>query len=198
MNRALSVLVCLALIALIPVLQYFVVSDEDAVGPITTSGEANEEVSTDDFTLEVAEVDLTSSLSVPSGFDEGGETVEANGAWVVVWARLTAAHTTIDTFPAELQMADGTTYFERGWFTDTLDRESLSPGLPLQGAFVFEVPVEQIHEPALVVTHAEGYDGRLGAQASIDLDLSAAEPSDEPVALLPPEIQTGEATHAPE
>lgn len=206
MNRTLSVPACLAMVALIAALQHFVMDREDMVEPITTSGVATEAVNTDDFTVEITEVELTDSLSISDGLsmsesdglDAVDEVVEANGAWVVVWARLTATHSTIDTFPAELQMKDGTTYFERGWFFDSIDRETLSPGIPLHGAFVFEVPVERIEEPVLVVTNAHAYDGRLSAQASVDLALTDTEPADEPAVLRPPEVQTEEDTHAAE
>lgn len=165
------------------------------VDPITTVGSADAAVITDDFTVEVSEVDLTTLLEVSSGLDGG---TDANGAWVVVWASVTATHSTIQNFPAELRMKDGATYFERGWFTDSFDRETFSPGLPLHGAFVFEVPVDRLEEPALVVTHARGFDRRLGAQAAIDLALTDAEPADEPVTLLPPEVRTGEDSRAAE
>lgn len=192
MNRTLSVLTCLVLVVLIAVLQRFVVGKDDMVDPITTEGSADAAVSTDDFTVEVSEVDLTTVLEVSSGLDGGTEAIEANGAWVVVWARVTATHSTIHNFPAELRMKDGATYFERGWFTDSLDRETFSPGLPLHGAFVFEIPVGRFEEPVLVLTNAHGFDGRLGAQAAIDLALTNTEPTDEPVTLLPPEVRTGE------
>lgn len=198
MNRPLTALTCLVLVVLIAVLQHFVVSGEGLVDPITTSGSADAAVSTDDFTVEVSEVDFTNALEVSSGLDGETEVIEASGAWVVVWARVTATHSTIHNFPAELRMKDGTTYFERGWFADSLDQETFSPGLPLHGAFVFEVPVDRFEEPALVLTHANGYDRRLGAQATVDLALTTTEPTEEPVALLPPEVRTGEDAHAAE
>lgn len=180
------------MVALIAVLQRFVVSKDDMVDPITTKGSADAAVSTGDFTIEVDGVDYTTVLEVSGGLSGDTEAIEANGAWVIVWARVTATHSTITHLPAELRMKDGTTYFERGWFMDAIDRETFSPGLPLYGAFVFEVPVEKVEKPALVATHAIGFDGRLGAQAEVDLAMTATEPTDEPVALLPPEVRTGE------
>lgn len=198
MNRTLSVLTCLVMVVLIAALQHFVVSKDDLVNPITTAGRADAAVSTDDFTVEVSEVDFTTTLEVSSGLDGGTEAIEANGAWVVVWARVTATHSTIRHLPAELRMKDGTIYFERGWFDDSLDQETFSPGLPLHGAFVFEVPVDRFEEPALVVTHAFGLDRRLGAQATVDLELTTTEATDEPATLLPPEVRTGEPGEAGE
>lgn len=166
--------------------------EDDLVNPITTAGRADPAVSTDDFTIEVSEVDFTTVLEVSSGLDGGTEVIEANRAWVAAWARVTATHSTIRHFPAELRMKDGTTYFECGWFDDSLAQETFSPGLPLHGAFVFEVPVDRFEEPTLVVTHAFGLDRRLGAQATVDLELTTTEATDEPATLFPPEVRTRE------
>jgi hypothetical protein len=197
-NRALSVLTCLVLVVLLVVLQRFVLSRDEQTAPVATSGRAGEAVSTDDFTIEVDETHFTTALDVSTGLDGGSEAVEANGAWVVVWATMTATHSTMRNFPAELRMKDGTTYFERGWFSDSFDRETLSPGIPQYGAFVFEVPADRMAEPSLVVTNAHTHERRLAAQAAVDLDFSTTEPSDEPTALLPPEVRTGEDSHASE
>ena len=198
MNRPLTVVVCVLLTAGIALCQHFVVAKDKMVEPISTSGSAEEPVVTDDFTLEIDRVDLSTSLSATDSFGESTEPAEANGVWVLVWARMTAEHTTMAEFPAELRMKDGTTFFEPGWFPDAMDRATLSPGLPLYGAFVFEVPEKEIDEPSLVVTNAPGFEGRLGAQAAVDLKLTETSPSDEPAELLPPQIQTGEDIDAPE
>ncbi|MEU3308815.1 hypothetical protein ACWGSK_26670 [Nocardiopsis sp. NPDC055551] len=198
MNRPLTVVVCVLLAAGITLCQHFVVAKDKMVEPIGTSGSAREPVVTDDFTLEIDRVDLSTSLSATDAFGESTEPVEANGVWVLVWARMTAEHTTMVGFPAELRMKDGTTYFEPSWFPDAMDRATLSPGLPLYGAFVFEVPEKEIDEPSLVVTNAPGFEGRLGAQAAVDLELTDTSPSDEPAELLPPQIQAGEDIDAPE
>lgn len=198
MNRPLTVVVCVLLTAGIALCQHFVVAKDKMVEPISTSGSAEEPVVTDDFTLEIDRVDLSTSLSATDSFGESTEPAEANGVWVLVWARMTAEHTTMAEFPAELRMKDGTTFFEPGWFPDAMDRATLSPGLPLYGAFVFEVPEKEIDEPSLVVTNAPGFEGRLGAQAAVDLKLTETSPSDEPAELLPPQIQAGEDIDAPE
>ncbi|MFE9244759.1 hypothetical protein [Nocardiopsis sp. NPDC006938] len=188
MNRALSILTCVVLVVLIAVLQRFVVSDEDMTGPITTKGDAGTTVDADDFTVRVTETELVSSLEVP---DEAGA-VQANGVWVVVWADVTAAHEPIGNLRSELLMKDGTTYVERGWFSESLDRQVLSPGLTLHGAFVFEVPSERIEEPALVITNAQGYDSRLGAQARVDLGVDHPTPASGPATLVPARLQAGD------
>src|SRR5690606_36570485 len=107
-------------------------------------------------------------------------------------------HSTMHNFPAELLMKDGTTYFERGWFPDTFKGQVLSPGIPVYGAFVFEVPADRVSEPSLVVTNAHAFESRLAAQASVGLGLTTTDPSVEPAALLPPEVRTGEDSHAAE
>ncbi|QVJ01624.1 hypothetical protein KGD82_00235 [Nocardiopsis eucommiae] len=201
MNRALSILTCACLVVLIAVLQRFVVGKEDMVDPITTAGDTDAAVTTDDFTVRVTEVDLATSLEAPGDADGGTHTVEANGAWVLVWADVTATRETIENLPSELRMRDGSVYVERGWFRDSLDHQTFSPGLPVHGAFVFEVPTDRIEKPALVVTHAFGYDSRLGAQAKVDLGLENPEPTDRPATLLPAELradgaETGEDDHA--
>ena len=198
MNRPLTVVVCLLLAVGIAVLQHFVVAKDKMVDPISTSGSAEEPVVTDDFTLDVDRVDLSTSLRATDNLGDPAEPVEANGVWVLVWARMTAERTTMVHFPAELRMKDGTTYFEPSWFPDAMERATLSPGLPLYGAFVFEVPEEKIDDPSLIVTHAPGFESRLGAQADVDLKLTDTSPSDEPADLLPPQIRTGEDTDAPE
>ncbi len=198
MKRTLSVPVCLVLVVLIAVLQNFTVSRNDMTGPIVTSGDAGATVTTDDFTVDIADTDVTTALEVSTGLDGGTEAVEANGTWVVVWATMTATHSTMHNFPAELQMKDGTTYFERGWFSDTFKGEVLSPGIPVYGAFVFEVPVDRVEGPSLVVTNTQAFERRLAAQATVGLGLDTPEPSDEPAVLLPPEVRTGEDSHAAE
>lgn len=197
-SRPASVFLSLALVCLIFFVQQFVVTQEELMGPIPTSGDRESAVVTDDFTVEVTGVDVSSALLAPSsGGGEGATPLEANGVWVVAWARVTAARTTIDSLSAQLRMGDDTVYSERDWFPDTLGRTPFSPGLPQEGAFVFEVPENRFDDPTLVLTHTPGYDDRLSAQATIDLGLPTAEPTGEPVTLRPPQIRM-EDSDAPE
>lgn len=196
-RRLWSTVASLVLVVVIVALQRFVVAEKDQLDPIATSGTADAAVTTDDFTTEVVETGVSTTLEAV-GAEGAPEQVEANGVWVAVWARVTAAHTTIDPMHAELRMDDGTVYSERGWFTESLDRAEFSPGITVYGAFVFEVPEDKLDRPALLLTNATGLDRRLGAQADIDLGLTDPAPSDEPIALLPPEVQMGDSADASE
>ncbi|RKS06477.1 hypothetical protein DFP74_2109 [Nocardiopsis sp. Huas11] len=196
-RRLWSTGVSVVLVVVIIFLQRFVVAEKDELAPIATSGTADAAVATDDFTAEVVETGVSTTLETV-GADGATEQVEANGVWAVVWVRVTAEHTTVDTMHAELRMDDGTLYSERGWFTDSLDRADFSPGITVFGAFVFEVPQDRLDQPSLLLTNATGLDRRLGAQADIDLGLTDPAPSDEPIALLPPEVQMGDSADASE
>ncbi|WP_053618476.1 hypothetical protein [Nocardiopsis sp. NRRL B-16309] len=196
-RRLWSIVASVVLVVVIVALQRFLVSDQDQLDPIATSGTADAAVATDDFTAEVAETGVATALEV-AGTDGTTQEVEANGVWVVVWVRVTSEHTPIDTMYAELRMDDDTLYSERGWFTDSLGRSDFSPGITVYGAFVFEVPRDRLDRPALLLTNASGLDRRLGAQADIDLGLTDPAPSDAPIALLPPEVQMGDTADASE
>jgi hypothetical protein len=197
-RRLWSILGSLVLVVVIVALQRFIVLDEDQLDPIATSGTADAAVSTDDFTAEVVETGVSTTLETSAGLDGATERVEAAGVWVAVWVRVTAEHTTIESMHAELRMHDGTLYSERAWFSDSLDRATFSPGIPVYGAFVFEVPRDRLDRPALLLTNATGLDRRLAAQADIDLGMTDPDPSDEPIALLPPEVQMGDSADASE
>ncbi|MFE3461428.1 hypothetical protein ACFXKD_28115 [Nocardiopsis aegyptia] len=196
-RRLWTIVASVVLVVVIVFLQRFVVPEQDQLDPIPTSGTADAAVATDDFTAEVVETGVSTALEA-AGPEGTTERVEANGAWVAVWVRVTAEHTTIDPMHAELRMDDGTIYSERGWFTDSLARTDFSPGITVYGAFVFEVPRDRLDRPALLLTNATGLDRRLGAQADIDLALTDPAPSDEPIALLPPEVQMGDSADASE
>lgn len=194
-RRLWSIVASVVLVVVIVALQRFVISDQDQLEPIATSGTADAAVATDDFTAEVVETGVSTTLETV-GAEGSTEQVEANGVWVAVWARVTAEHTTIDAMHAELRVDDGTVYSERGWFTDSLDRARFSPGITVYGAFVFEVPQDRLDQPDLLLTNVTGLDRRLAAQADIDLGLTDPAPSDEPIALLPPEVQMGDSADA--
>lgn len=196
-RRLWSIVASVVLVVVIVTLQRFVVPVQDQLDPIATTGTADAAIATDDFTAEVVETAVSTTLEAVGG-ESATEQVEANGVWVAVWARVTAEHTTINPMHAELRMDDGTLYSERGWFTDSLDRAEFSPGITVYGAFVFEVPVDRLDRPSLLLTNATGLDRRLGAQSDIDLGLTDPAPSDEPITLLPPEVQMGDSADASE
>ncbi|MEU2943627.1 hypothetical protein ACFYOC_22825 [Nocardiopsis alba] len=199
MSRSLTAgLLCVLLVVGIAVLQHFTLDKKSLFAPVTTTGSVGEPVVTDDFSLEVVDLEVGSALEATDILGDPIGPVEANGVWVLVRARITAAHTTMTNFPAELRMKDGTTYDVPGWFSDSLDRATLSPGLPQEGAFLFEAPLDRIDEPALVVTHAPDFNRYLGAQASVALDPVEPRPLDDPLVLLPPEVRTGKDNDASE
>ncbi|WP_073381787.1 hypothetical protein [Nocardiopsis flavescens] len=197
-RRLLAFVLCVGLTAAIFTAQRFIVSGEARTGPIATAGAQGAVVATRAFEAEVDRVDVASEIEVTGSSIGDAERVAANGVWVVVWTRVTALENTVHGIPAELRMADGVVYGERGWFRASLERATFSPAIPQRGAFVFEVPAERLDGPTLVLTHRPGYEQRLSSRVEIDLGGVAAEPGPDAVVLTEPEIDMGEASDASE
>ena len=187
-RRALNLVLCLGLIAAIFFVQRFIVANDALVEPVATAGAQGSVVSSRAFEAEVTGVDVTSEIEVTGSVLGDAEKVPANGVWVVVWARVTALEDTMHGVSAELRMADGVVYEERGWFWASLDRGTFSPAIPQRGAFVFEVPPDRLDGPTLVLTHRPGYEERLSSRVEVALDGVGAEPGPEAVVLTGPEI----------
>ncbi|GAA1463752.1 hypothetical protein NE857_00225 [Nocardiopsis exhalans] len=197
-NTPLRFALCLALVVATLALHRFQVADHDIVGPITTSGERDEEVATDDFTVEVTDVRLADTVVDTARLDP--EPVEANGVWVVVEARVTATHSPINATRVALETADGTTYSASTWFQSSLNGSTrFSTAMTTQGVFVFEAPEDRLDSPALVLTNTNRSGSRLAAQASVDLGVDADDLKGErgEVELTEPETRTGESSDAP-
>lgn len=192
-RRVLSFVLCVGLIAAIFVAQRFIVSRQAQMDPIATSGAQGAVVATRAFEAEVTRVDVAAEIEVTSSIIGDAEKVSANGVWVVVWTRVTALEDTVYGIPAELRMADGVVYGERGWFWASMERATFSPAIPQRGAFVFEVPAERLNKPTLVLTHRPGYEGRLSSRVEIDLGEVDAGPGSAAVILTGPEIDMGES-----
>ncbi|WP_306369548.1 hypothetical protein [Nocardiopsis sp. CC223A] len=202
-RRVLNFVLCVGLISAVLFVQRFIVAQDALVEPVATAGAQGSVVSSRAFEAEVTRVDVTAEIEVTSSVIGDAEKVPANGVWVVVWARVTALEDTVHGVSAELRMADGVVYDERGWFWASLDRGTFSPAIPQRGAFVFEVPADRLDGPALVLTHRPGFEDRLSSQVEIDLGEVDSEPGPEAVILTGPEIDmggngTGEAADASE
>lgn len=194
-RRILTFVLCVVLIAAIFYTQRFIVGRQALVDPIATTGAQGAVVSSRSFEAEVTRVDVTAEIEVTSSVIGDAEKVSANGVWVVVWARVTALEDTVYGLSAQLNMADGTVYEERGWFWASLDRATFSPAVPQRGAFVFEVPADRLDGPTLVLTDRPGYETRLSSRVEIDLGGVDAEPGADTVILTGPEIDmTGSDT----
>ncbi|WP_017583891.1 hypothetical protein [Nocardiopsis valliformis] len=197
-NTPLRFALCLALVVATLALHRFQVADHDIVGPITTSGERDEAVATDDFTVEVTDVRLADTVVDTARLDP--EPVEANGVWVVVEARVTATHSPINATRVALETADGTTYSASSWFQSALSGSTRFPtAMTTQGVFVFEAPEDRLDSPALVLTNTNGSGSRLAAQASVALGIDADDLKGErgEVELTEPETRMGESSVAP-
>lgn len=198
-RRVLNSVLCVGLIAGIFFFQRFIVTNDALVDPIATAGTEGSVVSSRAFEAEVTRVDVTAEIEVTSSVVGDPEKVPANGVWVVVWGRVTALEDTVHGLSAELRMADGVVYEERGWFWASLDRATFSPAIPQRGAFVFEVPADRLDAPTLVLTHRPGFEDRLSSQVEIGLDGVDPEPGPEAVILTGPEIDMGgNDTEAPD
>ncbi|MFL1376668.1 hypothetical protein [Nocardiopsis protaetiae] len=194
-RRILTFVLCVVLTAAIFYTQRFIVSRQALVDPIATTGAQGAVVSSRAFEAEVTRVDVTAEIEVTSSVIGDAEKVPANGVWVVVWARVTALEDTVHGLSAQLNMADGVVYEERGWFWASLDQGTFSPAIPQRGAFVFEVPPDRLDGPTLVLTHRPGYESRLSSRVEIDLGGVEAEPGADAVILTGPEIDmTGSDT----
>ncbi|QRN81165.1 MAG: hypothetical protein JK586_06790 [Nocardiopsis sp. BM-2018] len=197
-STPLRFVLCLVLVVATLALQRFQVADHDIVGPITTSGELGEVVATDDFTIEVTDVQLADTVIDTARIEP--EAVGANGVWVVVWTRVTATHSPIRSTRVVLETADGTTYSTASWFQSSLrGSEGFPTALPTHGAFVFEVPEDRLDSPTMVFTNTNGTGSRLAAQAAVDLGIDAKDLEGElgEVELTEPETRMGERTDAP-
>ncbi|MDA0564655.1 DUF4352 domain-containing protein [Streptomonospora sp. S1-112] len=176
-RRALTVATCLVLLALIFVAQSLLPGETDDTEPIPFAGEVGTEVDAEQFTVTASEPRVAAAVQDDGGFGSGTP-LKPHGVWVVVPARLTAQEAPLGTVEAQLVMGDGYTYSVTSWLFNGLGTGSgptLSPGIAVGGAFVFEVPKDRLVDPVLQVSARESLDARLSARADIDLGLDKDE-----------------------
>ncbi|MBV2364320.1 hypothetical protein ACFPZ0_21375 [Streptomonospora nanhaiensis] len=176
-RRALTVASCAVLLVLIFVAQSMLPGETDDTEPIAFSGEVGTEVDADQFTITASEARIAASVQDEGGLG-GGAALKPHGVWVVVPARITSQHAPLGTVEARLAMGDGYTYSVTSWLYNGLGTGSgptLSPGISVGGAFVFEVPKDRLVDPVLQVSARESLDARLSARADIDLGLGEDE-----------------------
>lgn len=178
-RSALTVFATLVLLSLIVTAQSLVPPETHATEPIPHSGEVGETVDARQFTITVKKIRFAETVADDGGDGIGSSApVEANGVWVVATTELTAASAPLGTIDAELVMSDGYTYSSSEWLSNGLAGgfgTTLSPGISVTGALVFEVPADRLKDPTLQVNARESLDGRLSARADISLGLSGTE-----------------------
>ncbi|GAB3453811.1 hypothetical protein GCM10027570_33330 [Streptomonospora sediminis] len=177
-RSALTAFATLVLLSLIVTAQSLVPPETHATEPIPHSGDVGETVDARQFTITVKKVRFAETVADGGGGIGSSAPVEANGVWVVATAELTAASAPLGTIDAELVMGDGYTYSSSEWLSNGLAGgfgTTLSPGISVTGALVFEVPTDRLKDPTLQVNARESLDDRLSARADISLGLNGTE-----------------------
>ncbi|TQN28670.1 hypothetical protein FHX37_4029 [Haloactinospora alba] len=192
----LTTVISATLIAAIMGAHRMIPSAEELTEPVTYSGTAGTAVDAERFTLTVDKVQLARSAA-DADSTGGPQPIEANGVWVIVWATVESTRTTLTSVHPELDTGTGATYSGSSWLNNTLSGTAarFDPGIPRYGAFAFEVPEDQLADPALRVALSESAETRLAAQAEADLELEGEEltrridTADESVSLPPTETR---------
>ncbi|TSD90682.1 DUF4352 domain-containing protein [Mycobacterium sp. KBS0706] len=131
-------------------------SYDTLTGPIPVSGVSGETVTARSFTVRVDRVEFARRLQFGSpGFEKQRDT---GGVWAIVTATLAARDATVTVAGAEWEGPTGTRY-------STSDRlsgaralfpgQTLQPGTPVRGRFVFEIPADQMQGATLRVSQAQ-------------------------------------------
>ncbi|KKB81181.1 hypothetical protein VW35_03300 [Devosia soli] len=144
-------------------------------GPLKTSGQQGEAVTSTTFSVQVGDVARARTI----GYNRFGEAValESSGVWVVVSAELRGFKETMPVHGATIVGASGRRYRQSDRASgapDVLSTKVLQPGLPTTGIFIFEMPEDETGTMTLVVS--EQYEPQLQDEISLTL-----EPQDEAV-----------------
>lgn len=172
MRRALVVLACVALLVALVAANRLIPAYERTVRPLGTTGTIGQRVHTTAFDIKVDRVTVGRSLAEKDGLGDKPE--HTPGLFVLVWADLTGIDRPVTLDTAYLRTADGRRYDT----TDamgfgSLDEDGTQAGLTRYGPIAFELPPGRLAGAHLVVAPEAG-GNRLGAQADVDLGLSAA------------------------
>ncbi len=135
-------------------------------GPIRTTGQQGETVSTTTFSATIKGAVKARTIS----YRQFGRAValQSSGGWVVVSAELSASQKTIPLRAATIVGATGRLYRQSqraGGAPNILSAKTLQPGLPTTGIFVFELPEDETRKMELVLS--EQYDPQIKDQISI-------------------------------
>lgn len=137
-------------------------------GPIRTTGQQGDTVTTTTFSATIKGAVKAHKIS----YRQFGREVslESSGVWVVVFAELSAFQKTIAVRAATMIGATGRLYRQSrraGGAPNVLSTKTLQPGLPTTGIFVFELPEDETQEMELVLS--EQYDPQLRDQIGLPL-----------------------------
>lgn len=171
MRRALLVVICAALLVALIAANRLIPDYDRTMRPISSTGAIGRQVHTNAFDIKVDRVTVGRSLAEKDGLDEAERT---SGLFVLVWADLTGVDKPVTLDTAYLRTADGHRYdatdaMEFG----ALDEAGSEPGLTRYGAIAFELPPDRLAGARLIVGQEAG-ENRLGAQADVNLGLSAS------------------------
>ena len=172
MRRALVAVACAALLVALVAANRLIPAYERTVRPLGTTGTTGQRVHTNAFDITVDRVTVGRSLADKDGLGDKPE--HTPGVFVLVWADLTGVDRPVTLDTAYLRTADGRRYDT----TDAMGFGALNEvgteaGLTRYGPIAFELPPDRLAGARLVVA-PDGGENRLGAQADVDLRLSAA------------------------
>ncbi|MFF5208526.1 hypothetical protein [Streptosporangium sp. NPDC000396] len=180
-RRILSLLTGVALLAAIVMVTRLSPGADRRYAPIASTGDVRDEIDTVDFQIRVDRVQLAKSLKIKDSFGSEGKPHSTVGTWVIVWATASATRKELQLKGSEIVTTDGDVY-AASTLSDTLNQETLQPGIPAYGAMLFEVPGVKLPGAVLKV-HTEQIKGLrvLGPAAEIKLGLTKAEPEESAV-----------------
>jgi hypothetical protein len=156
MIRRLAQLAALVVTAILLIaMQQTTPSFDTLTGPIPISGVSGETVVARSFTVRVDRVEFARQLRFGNpGFEQ---TRDTGGVWAVVTATLAARDATVTVAGGEWEGPTGTRYSPSGRLSGGLplvSLQTLQPGLPVRGWFIFEMPADQMQGATLRVSQA--------------------------------------------
>lgn len=170
MRRALMLVICAALLVALVAANRLIPEYDQTLRPINTDGVIGRTTHTTAFDIKVDQITAGHWLAQKNGFDKPERT---SAIFVLVWADLTGTDRPVTLDTAYMRTADGHRYDATDVMSfESLDQTGSEAGLDRYGAIGFEVPPYRIAGSRLVVGDAGGQN-RLGAQATVDLGISA-------------------------
>lgn len=168
-RTALQILVMFSVAILLAALQATSPPYAMLTGPIRTTGQQRETVSSQTFSVKVRRVLKAKTI----GFAQFGKRsqLQTSGVWMVVSAEVQAFQETMPVRAATLVGSSGRLYRQSrraGAAANILSAKVVQPGLPTTGIFVFELPDDETGDMKLILS--EQYDPQLKDEISVSLE----------------------------
>lgn len=175
MRAVLTVFTILAAAALLAALQASTPPYAILTGPILTTGQQNETVSSTTFSVKINRVVQAHKIA----YQQFGRAydLQSSGVWVIVSVELWGFQKTMPVRAATLIGATGRLYRQSrraGEAPNLLSTKTVQPGLPTTGILVFELPEDETRGMKLVLS--EQYDPQLKDQISVSLEEDGVAP----------------------